>query len=152
MKRWLGALLLAAATQAWGVAAETDAATDAAARIKAVLDADAKIEAEAAATVGGEPKAPDAGQAKTIVAKMKAIDLAGCPEDFRDAYLKHIDAWNRYVLFADGLTEKARGDPMLQTKLGEIVAAIDSTFDAVRDAARRHGVEPPRDETAAPAP
>ncbi len=36
---------------------------------------------------------PTAGHAEA----MRRVDLSGCPQDFRDAYLKHVHAWDEKV-------------------------------------------------------
>lgn len=102
-----------------------------------------------------------------IAGEMRSIDLEGCPEDFRDAYLRHVEAWERsagvYVEADDWVEKYAPGratadDALYTTNLPEGVTpegearrraiqlsrancqeAIESTFEAVERVAARHG-------------
>jgi hypothetical protein len=110
-----------------------------------------------------------------VVNRMRAIDTAGCPNDFRAAYLAHIHAWEMMAdVEKDAIALKADsesgatlvesfirgflGDPF--GKANEIQAAqtqlqrnyqaanqqIKSTFHRVEEVAVLHGVTlPPRD-------
>jgi hypothetical protein len=100
-------------------------------------------------------------------ANMRAIGLEGCPDDFQDAYLRHVEAWERsasvYAEADDWVEEFAPGrgtaeDALFTTNMPEGVSpegearrraiqlsranaqdAIESTFEAVQRVAAKHG-------------
>jgi hypothetical protein len=102
-----------------------------------------------------------------VVANMRAIDLAGTPEDFQDAFRQHIEAWERRVAvhaetqawiaeFAPGPatpdevlynTNKPEGASAeaemrrlaIQRSNANAQQGIQSTFLAVQSVAEKHG-------------
>jgi len=58
------------------------------------------------------------------IKKMRAFDLEGCPEDFKEAYRKHLQSWESY----------------LDVSNGENFLSIDSTWREVLDIAFKEGV------------
>jgi hypothetical protein len=87
-----------------------------------------------------------------IVLCMRQINLSGCPDDFREAYLRHIDAWAEYQNVAEsygGWTGFIKG---FVTAGASIIPAyqegssaqqkIRATWNDVLASAQRHGVAP----------
>jgi hypothetical protein len=82
---------------------------------------------------------------------MRQIDLRDCPDDFRDAYLKHVYAWSELVpllqkydgfrgglrAFLEGLTGQFKGD----VESDRIRKGIKDTFYEVERAALKYGVQ-----------
>ena len=88
-----------------------------------------------------------------IVSCMRQIDLSGCPDDFREAYLRHIDAWAGYQNVAESyggwtgfikgfVTAGAAMIPAYQEG-SAAQQRIASSWNDVLTAAQRHGVSPP---------
>jgi len=129
-------------------------------RIESVLQQDAT-------TSGGAQSAAD------VVARMRAIDLTGCPNDFKSAYVAHIHAWELMAdvqrdavahradsesgsAMVEALIRGFMGDPF--GKANEIVTAenqlqrsyqtalqqIRATFHRVEELAVTHGANLPK--------
>ena len=141
----IGGLFLAAA----GMRSATPAAA-----IERVLEAD-RLASQGTSSPG------------EIVANMRAIDLAGCPEDFKNAFLRHIEAWEgraavhaeaeawiaefapgqgtpEDVLYTTNLPEGASAEGemrrlAIQRSSKNAQQAIQSTFEAVERLAAEHG-------------
>ena len=47
----------------------------------------------------------NASSVAEIVQRMRAIDMSGCPVDFRQAYLAHIDAWVEMAAVEDAAAQ-----------------------------------------------
>lgn len=82
---WLLAVVIPIVVVVGGIVAYTTLRTSATRAIERVLQLDAKA-GNGASTVSD------------VVAQMRAIDLSGCPEEFRAAYLGHIHAWEEMVI------------------------------------------------------
>lgn len=108
-----------------------------------------------------------------VVARMRAVDTAGCPTDFRAAYLAHVHAWERMAdvereaaafraradsdgVLVESFIRGMLGDPLgtanemrsAQTQLQRDYQAADrqvkDTFHRVEELAVLHGASLPR--------
>ena len=85
-----------------------------------------------------------------IVSGMRAIDLSGCPEDFRDAYIRHISAWGAYERFAQrnggwrgflkGFFTGGAGVIVAYSEGSQVQDDINSSWGYVLGVAQKHGV------------
>lgn len=152
----IGAIGFTAAKPGAFVADASPAAREA---IERVLQEDART----------NPGAPSVAE---VVDRMRRIDLAGCPQDFRAAYVAHIHAWERFAAverqaialqshrqsgeaFAEWLVRSAMGDPygkihesleadrQLQQHVQEAKQQIQSTFQRVEALAIGYGAKLP---------
>lgn len=97
-------------------------------------------------------------RARYLAAKMQQIDTRKCPEDFRMAFQRHINAWSEAApylgantnenLFLEGLAAGFSGD---SSYIGQSATAaqiatenINSTYYALVETAIRHGAKIPR--------
>ena len=122
--------------------------------IRAVLLTDRTVGQAVARQAGLADIAWDQSQmVGKIVEGMRQIDLSGCPDDFREAYLRHIDAWAGYQNVAEsygGWTGFIKGFFTMgavaipaYTESSAAQRRVKSTFDDVLASAQRHGVRPP---------
>lgn len=42
-----------------------------------------------------DARASQAGNPAAVVSRMRAIETSACPDDFRDAYVTHVQAWDK---------------------------------------------------------
>lgn len=98
--------------------------------------------------------AKTASDAQTVVERMRAIKMAACPGDFREAYVAHVQAWDRKARIAvckpadpDSLLSiVGRGLCSFARGLDDAAAsaAIDASYQAVERTAARHRAELPQ--------
>ena len=115
----------------------------------------------------------DVTTAAEVVTRMRAIDLKGCPNDFKAAYLTHIHAWEGMAqleqeaaafqasnttgkVMLESFIRGALGDPwgkareievgqsQLKTTYQACQAEVTSTFNHVQEIAVMHGAELPK--------
>jgi hypothetical protein len=114
-----------------------------------------------------------------VVRRMRAIDLNGCPDDFRVAYHKHIEAWEMMAsveanvrafqnqndpasVVVESFVRGFLADPFgkanelkaaqnqLQREYQDALRQVHATWDEVEDSAARHGAKLPQKQASAP--
>ncbi|MBQ4329859.1 MAG: hypothetical protein IJC27_09035 [Lentisphaeria bacterium] len=90
------------------------------------------------------------GGHEAVAARMSKINISYCPQDFQDAYIRHIRAWKFRLGATEAGTALGGGDPGSAFVLGLLGAAIDaetqsegisSTFNVVLKIAEQYGVD-----------
>jgi hypothetical protein len=110
----------------------------------------------------------------TVVARMRAINLDGCPQDFRLAYIAHIHAWEsllvveeeakafdanfnsgeamieavlRGMVFDFGMLDEARAaQNRLRANYLKALTEIQQTYHRVEQIAVKHGAKLPKEQ------
>ena len=117
--------------------------------IAAILEQDAEL---AAKRDRATEKQSAARTAAEYVQAMRKLDYSKTPPEFREAFEKHINAWDKSITFLeqhddvrgemhelfDKIREKSRNDKM---KLESHVAQIFATWEDVEASAKENGVE-----------
>ena len=141
---WILLLLIGAG--AWFFFIQPNMHNDA---IKKVLEADRSLHSSISAEAGLKDVAWDqSGITSRYVQALRAIDLSGCPEDFRDAFKAHIQAWAGYEKvarsyggfrgFFKGFFTGGGSAVAAVSEGADAQAEIESTWREVERIARKH--------------
>ena len=68
-----------------------------------------------------------------IVERMRSINLSDCPEDFQDAYLRHIEAWSKAIPLIEAAEEMNGSENLLKNIIIGFVGGYTGQFHLVAD-------------------